>query len=328
MYASFARFAVLAAAMTTLCVTSAAAQTTKMRLWVIHPDDYPVTIAARSFAAEVGKRSSGRIQVDVIGTDIIRDQAEAQKMVKDGKLEMGEFNLAALSELVPSMKALNLPFLFSDSQHMFKLLDGEMGKTFEKRLTDVGFVNLGWYDGGARSFYCAGVKLSGPRDFKGLRIRVIGSEVFKEMAAHLGATPVSIPYKDVGAAFEKKEIDCAENNLPSFVSSGHYKHAKHMLLTDHMVLPEALIVNTATWNKLSKEDQTMFAAEGRKSATLMRELWNKRVEESRAIALKAGVTFERPLDFGSYISRMKPLHQKYWTNPEMRQELVTILSSR
>ena len=81
---------------------------------------------ARSFAAEVGKRSSGRIQIDVIGTDIIRDQAEAQKMVKDGKLEMGEFNLAALSELVPSMKALNLPFLFSDSQHMFKLLDGEM----------------------------------------------------------------------------------------------------------------------------------------------------------------------------------------------------------
>lgn len=327
MYASFARYAALVAFFMTLCVSAADAQT-RMRLWVIHPDDYPVTIAARSFAAEVGKRSSGRIQVDVIGTDVIRDQAEAQKMVRDGKLEMGEFNLAALSELVPSMKALNLPFLFSDSQHMFKLLDGEMGKTFEKRLADVGFVNLGWYDGGARSFYCAGVKLGGPRDFKGLRIRVIGSEVFMEMASHLGAKPVSIPYKDVGAAFEKKEIDCAENNLPSFVSSGHYKYAKHMLLTDHMVLPEALIINTVTWNKLPRADQTIVMEEGRKSALLMRELWNKRVEDSRAIATKSGVSFDRPIDFGSYLSRMKPLHQKYWTNPEMRQELVTILSSR
>lgn len=308
-------------------IQQAAAQTA-MRLWVIHPDDYPVTIAARSFASEVGKRSNGRIKIDVIGTDIIRDQAEAQKMLKEGKLEMGEFNLAMLSEAVPSMKALNLPFLFSDSKHMFTLLDGEMGKTFEKRLSEVGFVNLGWYDGGSRSFYCAGTKLTGPRDFKGLRIRVIGSEVFKEMASHLGATPVSIPYKDVAAAFERKEIDCAENNLPSFVSSGHYKYAKHMLLTDHMVLPEALIINSASWKKLSKEDQALVAEEGRKSAIFMRELWNKRVDESRAIALKAGVTFDRPLDFGSYLSRMKPLHQKYWKNPEMRTELVAILSNR
>ena len=59
-----------------IIVTGNVAAQTRMRLWVIHPDDYPVTIAARSFAAEVGKRSSGRIQIDVIGTDIIRDQAE------------------------------------------------------------------------------------------------------------------------------------------------------------------------------------------------------------------------------------------------------------
>ncbi|MFO1342411.1 MAG: TRAP transporter substrate-binding protein DctP [Burkholderiales bacterium] len=319
--------AALAVLLAMAAIGNAAAQT-RMRLWVIHPDDYPVTIAARSFASEVGKKSGGRIQIDVIGTDVIRDQAEAQKMLKDGKLEMGEFNLAMLSEAVPSMKALNLPFLFSDSKHMFSLLDGEMGRTFEKRLGEVGFVNLGWYDGGSRSFYCAGVKLASPRDFKGLRIRVIGSEVFKEMASHLGATPVSIPYKDVAAAFERKEIDCAENNLPSFVSSGHYKYAKHMLLTDHMVLPEALIIGAANWKKLAKEDQTLIADEGRKSALLMRELWNKRVEESRAIAVKAGVTFDRPLDFGSYLSRMKPLHQKYWKDPEMRTELVAILSIR
>jgi len=142
--------ATLAMLLAMAAIGNAAAQT-RMRLWVIHPDDYPVTIAARSFASEVGKKSGGRIQIDVIGTDVIRDQAEAQKMLKDGKLEMGEFNLAMLSEAVPSMKALNLPFLFSDSKHMFSLLDGEMGRTFEKRLGEVGFVNLGWYDGGSLS---------------------------------------------------------------------------------------------------------------------------------------------------------------------------------
>jgi hypothetical protein len=59
----------------------------------------------------------------------------------------------------------------------------------------------------------------------------------------------------------------------------------------------------------------------------MRELWNKRVNEARDIATKAGSTFERPIEFGAYVSRMKPLHQKYWKDPETRNELVTILAN-
>ncbi len=301
---------------------------TKARLWSIHPDDYPVTVAAKSFATNVANRTNGRVQISVIGTDVIKDQPQAQKMLKAGELEFGEFNLAMLSEAVPSMKALNLPFLFNDSAHMFKLLEGDMGKTFEKRLKDQGFVMLGWYDGGARSFYCAGKRLTGPRDFKDLRIRVINSEVFKEMVSHLGAKPVSIPYKDVGAAFEKKEIDCAENNMPSFVTSGHYKFAKHMLLTEHIVTPEALIANAGVYEKMSAEDKAIVLDEGKKSGLYMRELWNKRVLESKEIAAKAGVTFDRPLDFGSYISRMKPLHEKYWRDPATRTELLNILGAR
>jgi tripartite ATP-independent transporter DctP family solute receptor len=318
----------LAVAAAALSLSMSAYAQNAMKLWNIHPDGYPVTEALKSFVAEVAKQSGGRINIDLASNAILGDQPQAVKMMKEGKLELAEFNLGSLSEVVPSMKAINLPFLFKDSAHMFRLLDGEMGTSFRKRLAEGGYVVLGWYDGGARSFYCVNKKLSGPRDFAGLRIRVQNTEAFTEMVKLLGATPVSVPYKEVLAAFEQNKIDCAENNLPSYVSAGHYKVAKNVFLTGHVVSPEALVMSAKAWSALSKADQTMLLEAGQKSALLMRELWNKRVVESRDIAAKAGSTFERPIEFGAYLSRMKPLHQKYWRDPLTRNELVTILADQ
>ena len=309
-----------------VCVANCHAQT-NFRLWNIHPDGYPVTVALNSFAEDVKRVTEGRIAIQVFSNGVLGDQPKAVPMVKSGELEMAEFGLGPLSQEVKSMNAINLPFLFSNSEQMFRLLDGEMGDRFKTRLEAGGYVVLGWYDGGSRSFYCVNKRLTGPRDFAGLRIRVQSTDIYLELVKLLGATPVAVPYKDVLAAFETGKIDCAENNLPSFVSAGHYKFAKNVFLTEHVITPEALVVSTHAWKKLSAADQGKLREAGQRSALLMRQLWQKRVIESREIALKAGVKFEGPTEFGAYISRMKPLHQKYWTEPSTRTELMTILAS-
>ena len=305
------------------------AQTGKapLKLWNIHPDGYPVTVALNSFAEDVRKVTDGRVLIEVFSNGVLGDQPKAVQMVKSGEVEMAEFGLGPLSQEVKSMNAINLPFLFSNTEQMFRLLDGEMGNQFKARLEAGGYVVLGWYDGGARSFYCTNKRLAGPRDFAGLRIRVQSTDIYQELVKLLGATPVSVPYKDVLAAFESGKIDCAENNLPSFVSAGHYKFAKNVFLTEHVITPEALVISTQHWKKISPADQVKLREAGYRSAILMRQLWQKRVVEAREVAIKSGVKFEAPIEFGSYISRMKPLHQKYWTDPATRTELMTILSS-
>ena len=308
------------------CVANCHGQV-NFRLWNIHPDGYPVTVALNSFAEDVKRVTDGRITIQVFSNGVLGDQPKAVPMVKSGELEMAEFGLGPLSQEVKSMNAINLPFLFSNSEQMFRLLDGEMGDRFKTRLEAGGYVVLGWYDGGSRSFYCVNKRLAGPRDFAGLRIRVQSTDIYLEMVKLLGATPVAVPYKDVLAAFETGKIDCAENNLPSFVSAGHFKFAKNVFLTEHVITPEALVVSTQAWKKLPVADQLKLSEAGQRSALLMRQLWQKRVIESREIALKAGVKFEGPTEFGAYISRMKPLHQKYWNEPSTRTELMTILAS-
>jgi TRAP-type C4-dicarboxylate transport system substrate-binding protein len=146
-----------------LCSTLGFAQS-RLRAWNIHPDGYPVTEALKQFADQVALATKGKYQIDVFSNASLGDQPKAVQMLKTGEIDIAEFSSGPLSDAVPGLRVLNLPFLFSDSSHMFKHLDGKLGEHFANKLQASGFVVLGWYDGGARSFYCANKSIASWRD--------------------------------------------------------------------------------------------------------------------------------------------------------------------
>lgn len=307
-----------------LCASATMAQT-KLRAWNIHPDGYPVSEAMKSFVEQVAKSTSGRYNIELFNSGSLGDQPKAVQMLKSGEIDVAEFSSGPLSDAVPGIKVLNLPFLFTDSAHMFRHLDGKLGERFAANLKAAGFVVLGWYDGGGRSFYCV-KPVSNIRDLAGMNIRVQQSEVYIEMVKLMDAKPVALPFKDVLGALEQGKVDCAENNLPSYESTGHYKVAKNVYVTNHVISPEALVVSTKLWDKLSKEDKAAFSEAGAKSAILMRELWNKRVAAALETTTKQGSQFVKVRDASPMVRRMGPLYGKYMADPTTREELLTIIA--
>lgn len=307
-----------------LCASAAMAQT-KLRAWNIHPEGYPVSEALKSFVEQVGKSTGGRYNIELFNNGSLGDQPKAVQMLKSGEIDVAEFSSGPLSDAVPGIKVLNLPFLFTDSAHMFRHLDGKLGERFSANLKAAGFVVLGWYDGGGRSFYCA-KPINNLRDLAGTNIRVQQSEIYIEMVKLMEAKPVALPFKDVLVALEQGKVDCAENNLPSYESTGHYKVAKNVYVTNHVISPEALVVSTKLWDKLSKEDKAAFSEAGAKSAILMRELWNKRVAAALEATTKQGSQFVKVRDASPMVRRMGPLYGKYMADPTTREELLTIIS--
>ena len=299
---------------------------TRLRAWNIHPDGYPVTEAMKSFAQQVAKATQGRYQIEVFSNATLGDQPKAVQMLKSGEIDLAEFSSGPLSDAVPGIKVLNLPFLFTDSAHMFRHLDGKLGERFSANLQAAGFVVLGWYDGGARSFYCSQRAPANIRDLAGASIRVQQSEIYTEMIRLLDAKPVALPFKEVLAGFEKGTIDCAENNMPSYESTGHYKLAKNVYVTNHVISPEALVVSTALWGKLSADDRKAFSEAGVQSALLMRDLWNKRVAQALETTTKQGSQFVRVKDISPFVRRMAPLYNQYMKDPTTREELLTIIA--
>ena len=305
--------------------TGTAMAQAKLRAWNIHPDTYPVSIAMKSFVDQVAAGTQGRYTIELFNNGALGDQPKAVQMLKSGEIDVAEFSAGPLSDAVPGIKVLNLPFLFTDSAHMFAFLDGKLGERYAANLKAAGFVVLGWYNGGARSFYCV-KPVAAIRDLAGRKIRLQQSEVYTTMAKLMEATSVSLPFKEVLEGFQQGKIDCAENNMPSYESTGHYKEAKYVFLTNHVISPEALVVSTKLWDKLSKEDKVVFAEAGAKSAFLMRDLWEKRVAVATEITTKQGSTFVKVKDVSPMIRRMGPLYQKYLHDPTTRDELLTIIA--
>lgn len=304
----------------------AQAQTPVLRAWNIHPDGYPVTEALKGFVDDVAKATQGRHRIELHSNGALGDQPKAVQMLKSGEIDVAEFSSGALTDAVPALRVLNLPFLFNDSAHMFKHLDGSLGASYAAKLKEAGYVVIGWYDGGSRSFYC-NRPVSSLKGLDKARVRVQQSEVYLQMIKLLGAEPTAIPFKDVLAAFQAGKIDCAENNMPSYESTGHYKLAPNVYLTSHVVSPEVLVVSTKVWDKLNDADKAAFQKAGQASALRMRELWKQRVASAVETTTRQGAQFVRVKDVAPFVARMQPLYKKYMDDPVTRSELLTIIAN-
>ena len=159
---------------------------------------------------------------------------------------------------------------------------------------------------------------------KGLRIRVQQSELMSDMISALGAEPVELPYGQVLTGLSTRLIDGAENNWPSYVTTGHFKLAPYYTLTEHTMGPEVLVMSLPAWESLSAEDRDVFRDAARKSSTFMRGVWSGLEERSREQARAAGNTIVADFDRKPFENAMTTIHAKTVTDPDLRQLIERI----
>lgn len=251
-------------------------------------EGYPTTEAAYLFSDLVYERSQGRIKINVHSSGALGDEVSVIEQLQYGGLDFARASIMTMGEFIPKINVLQLPYLYNDSKHMWKVLNGEIGQEFMDSLEDHGLTALSWYDAGIRNFYTR-QKVESLEDLKGLKIRVAKSEFMKELVSNLGATPVAMDYSEIYSALELGDIDGAENNWPSYESTDHYKVAGYMILDEHNQIPELQLVSQITWNKLSKEDQDIIKECAMDSSIYEQKLWEEHVKTSREKAVKAGV---------------------------------------
>ncbi|MFV0362200.1 MAG: TRAP transporter substrate-binding protein [Suipraeoptans sp.] len=250
--------------------------------------DYPTTLGGYKFAELVEERSEGRIKVLVKPEAELGSETEVIKQMQFGGIDFARVSLAQLYAYLPALSVLQMPYLYKDSEHMWKVLDGEIGDEFLSGFDSAGLVGLSWYDAGARNFYST-KPITSLEDIEGMRIRVQDSQLMKDVIEALGAVTVTVDYADVYSALQLGDVEGAENNWSSYVAMEHYEVAKYFTEDQHIRLPEVQVISSTTWDKLSEEDREMIIECAKESAIYERKLWVEQAEESKAIALDKGV---------------------------------------
>ncbi len=317
MYRKLSKLALGAA--TTLSLLSGAAAAEEWRGWNIHVDGYPNTIAMDKFAELLAEKTDGEITLQMFHGGTLGSQPDAIEQVRLGGLEVGNFNLGPVGPIAPAANVVSLPFIFKDVPHMFRVLEGEGGKMIADGMAEKGLVPLAWYDAGARSFYNAEKPINAPTDVSGMKVRVMNNDLYSGMISELGGNPSPMAFAEVYQALKTGVVDGAENNWPSYESTGHYEVAGYYSLSQHLIIPECLCINADVYNGLSDEMKAAVREAAVESAALQRQLWAEREAASREKVEAAGVTTNELADKAPFQAAMVPVYETYLSdNPDLR----------
>lgn len=281
------------------------------RAWNIHVPGYPNTVAMDKFAELVAAKTNGKITVKNFHSGVLGNQPDAIEQVRIGALEVGNFNLGPIGPIVPEANVVSLPFIFKNMEHMHRVLDGEGGDKISAGMAKKGLIALAWYDSGARSFYNSKKPIMQPNDVSGMKVRVMNNDLYSGMISALGGNPSPMAFAEVYQSLKTGVVDGAENNWPSYESTGHYEVAGFYSLSQHLIIPECVCVNAKVFEALSDSDKKAVKEAARESAGLQRELWEKRAVASREKVMKAGVKFNEIPNKSAFQSAMKPVYDKY-----------------
>jgi tripartite ATP-independent transporter DctP family solute receptor len=321
---SHENFGRLAGLLIAAMVAVPAAGAREFRVADTQSEDYPTVQALQRMAREVEERTGGRHRIRVFHSRQLGEEKETIEQTRVGAIDLNRTNVAPLGSLISSANVLSLPFLFRSFDHLHKVLDHAVGEEILAGFQRHGFVGLTYYDSGARSIYNTVRPVRTLADMKGLRIRVQQSELMMSMIKALGAEPIELPYGQVLTGLQAKLIDGAENNWPSYVSTGHYKLAQHYTLTEHTMGPEVLVMSLRAWESLSADDQSVFRDAARKSSMFMRELWLGWEERSRQQARAAGNVITSNFDRKPFEQSMSAIHAQAMMDPELRHLIERI----
>jgi tripartite ATP-independent transporter DctP family solute receptor len=280
----------------------------------VHPAGYPTVVSVENMGKKLEQATNGRLSIQMFASMQLGGEKEAIEQAQVGAIQMARVSVGALGPVIDDLNVFNLPFLFRNTAHMQKVIDGEIGQELLDKVSQnpkAGLIGLCWMDAGARSLYDTKKPIKSIDDLKGMKVRVMGNPMFVDMMNALGGNGVSMGYDQVFSALQTGVVDGAENNPPSFVFDNHFTVAKYYTLTEHLIVPEMLVFSKRTWEQLSPEDQALIKKLSREAQAEERTLWIKYEQLAMEKAKAAGIQVIDISDKKPFQDAVKPVWDKY-----------------
>ena len=201
----------LLAAAAALAIAAAPAVAQEWRGWNIHVPDYPNSKGLDRWAELVAQRTNNRIRMRMFHSAQLGQQDEAIQQLRLGAIDVANFNITPLNNLVPETQVLTLPFIFRDVGHSHRVVDGAVGDAIARAIeAKLNMVVVSWFDAGARSVYTRDRPIRTPADMRGLKIRVQTSDLFIDLMRALGANEAKVQFSppaalELGDGIEARE---------------------------------------------------------------------------------------------------------------------------
>ena len=190
-----------------------------------------------------------------------------------GNLDMTITSAWELSEFIPDFTIFTAGYVHRDAAHQVAVFNDPLMDSFKQQLQDkLGIRLLSVMYLGRRQLNLRDEKrIMTPDDLAGVNLRMPGTSAWQFLGRALGASPTPMAFSEVYTALQSGAVDGQDNPLPTVVYSKFYEVTKQIVLTSHMVDLNYIAIASATWDKLTMEQQRQLQQAADETADFARK---------------------------------------------------------
>ncbi|MHD0316358.1 TRAP transporter substrate-binding protein [Fusobacterium sp. THCT1E2] len=282
-------------------------------------ENHPQYKALTKFSNQLEEQTKGAYKLEISPNALLGDQRATAELVQNGVIQMSVVGNPVVESFNKDFSVIGLPYLYDNLEHQKKVFLSDVLEPLFKSVSSSGFEVIGAFTAGARCLYTDKPMMK-PEDLKGYKFRVMQSDTMKKMVDYMGGIGTPMGQGEVYTAVQQGVIEGGENNEVTYVDLKHYEIAPYFSYTNHLMVPDLIIINEKLYNGMSPENRKIFDDLMKQTIENEFEVWNENVEAAKKIAIENGAKFIE-VDIKPFQERVKTLQEEVANSSELTKEI-------
>ncbi len=266
--------------------------------------------AAEKFKELVEKGSKGEVKVTIHHSNSVGSETSILQQLQMNALQMGVITAGPIDKFVPSIKAIEFPFLFDSFQKVDKILDGKIGQNILNDFKKANLIGYHFLENGFRNITNSKRPIHSAADVKGLKIRVMNSQLQIAIWKAIGANPTPMPWP-IYTQLSQHVIDGQENPLAVIDQYKLYEVQKYLSLTRHVYSALVFVGSKAFYDSLPAKYQKLLFEATKEASIYERKLNRDKAKFFLNDLKKNGMIIDEHPDLKSFKEKVKPLKSRF-----------------
>ncbi|PKM88195.1 MAG: hypothetical protein CVU87_07990 [Firmicutes bacterium HGW-Firmicutes-12] len=283
----------------------------------------PPNMAIKFMHEFVSDESEGRMEVEFYESRQLGSSSELIEQVMNGTIDFCLTGTPTMSQHTPLLEVLQLPFLLNNYEKEFASARTPEFKAITAAIEEKFNVKIiGLYENGIRHFANNKRPVNTLEDVKGLKLRVVPSNLILGSMELFGANPTPMAYGEVYTALQNKVIDGCEINWTSIYSEKFYEQLKYVSEIGLFPFPSMYLVNLDFWNTLSAEDQQIMLDAADKAMDENLRIMAEVEKNGRDTAVESGVEVNQVENLDPFFEKVESLYDEYTAKDPLMKNFV------
>jgi tripartite ATP-independent transporter DctP family solute receptor len=253
--------------------TLAGAETIVLKAGHSANPDEPYHVGLQALADRVKELSNGQVEIQIFPNNQLGNEKEMIEGLLLGTLDMTVPSNGVVTNFVPELGIFDLPFLFRDREHMYKVMDGPVGEELGQALEAKGFKLLAFYEAGIRHIMTTKKPIDSYDDLAGMKIRTMQVPAHVASFNAFGANATPLAYGELYGALQSGVVDGAEAANTNYNSKKFYEVAPYWATVAWTALVADLIMSKEKFDSLPADVQQILQQAALESAAIERKTY-------------------------------------------------------